>query len=118
MLRSMMSFSSLLDSLWGETLKTIVFLLNRVPNKAMNKTPYELWKGKMSDIRHLYVWSCPTETRPYMLYQAQIWYLNKNLSYNILTLQCRAWMCKCNLNKKYWKYNTRSLLDEGWSNIW
>ncbi|RDY14735.1 hypothetical protein CR513_00157, partial [Mucuna pruriens] len=30
-------------SLWGETLKTTVYIFNRVPSKAINKTPYELW---------------------------------------------------------------------------
>ncbi|RDX77505.1 Copia protein, partial [Mucuna pruriens] len=42
----MISHSSLSESLWGEALKTIVYILNRVPTKAVNKIPYELWIGK------------------------------------------------------------------------
>ena len=65
MVRSMISHSSLPNSLWGEALKTAVYILNRVPSKAVNKTPYELWTGKKPSIRHLHVWGCPTEVMPY-----------------------------------------------------
>ena len=63
--RSMISHSTLSESLWGEALKTIAYISNKVPTKAMAKTPYELWVGKKSNIRHLHVWGCPTEARPY-----------------------------------------------------
>ncbi|RVW95242.1 Retrovirus-related Pol polyprotein from transposon TNT 1-94 [Vitis vinifera] len=43
MVRSMMSNSTLPEFLWGEALKTAVHILNRVPSKAVPKTPYELW---------------------------------------------------------------------------
>ncbi|KAL6330219.1 hypothetical protein AAG906_040141 [Vitis piasezkii] len=36
-----------------------------VPSKAVAKTPYELWTSKKPSIRHLHVWGCPTEARPY-----------------------------------------------------
>lgn len=65
MVRSMISHSTLLKSLWGETIKTTVYILNRVPSKAVAKTPYELWTSKKPSIRHLHVWGCPTEARPY-----------------------------------------------------
>ena len=42
MVRSMISHSNLPKSLWGEALKTTVYILNRVPTKATVKTPYEL----------------------------------------------------------------------------
>jgi hypothetical protein len=42
MVRSMISHTSLSLNLWGETLKTATYILNRVPTKAANKTPYEL----------------------------------------------------------------------------
>ncbi|KAI0510586.1 hypothetical protein KFK09_011193 [Dendrobium nobile] len=65
MVRSMISHSSLPESLWGEALKTAVYILNRVPSKAVTKTPYELWTGKKPSIRHFHVWGCPAEARPY-----------------------------------------------------
>ena len=61
----MISHSSLPESLWGEALKTVVYILNRVPNKAIAKTPYELWTGNKPSIRHLHVWGCPAQARPY-----------------------------------------------------
>ena len=63
-MRSMISHSSLPESLWGKTLKTAMYILNRVPSKVVAKTPYELWTRKKPSIRHLHVWGCPTQARP------------------------------------------------------
>ena len=65
MVRSMISHSTLPESLWGEALKTAIYILNRVPNKAVNKTPYELWTNKRPSLKHLHIWGCPVEARPY-----------------------------------------------------
>ncbi|RVX00806.1 Retrovirus-related Pol polyprotein from transposon TNT 1-94 [Vitis vinifera] len=65
MVRSMISHSTLPKSLWGEAVKTAVYILNRVPSKAIAKTPYELWTSKKPSIRHLHVWGCLTEVKPY-----------------------------------------------------
>jgi len=65
MVRSMISHSTLPQSLWGEALKTAAYILNRVPTKATTKTPYELWTGKKPSLNHLHVWGCPAEARPY-----------------------------------------------------
>ena len=45
MIRSMIFHSTLPESLCGETLKTIAYILNRVPTKVAIKTPYGLWTG-------------------------------------------------------------------------
>jgi transposase InsO family protein len=42
MMRSMLSYSTLPISLWIETLKTAVHILNRVPSKSAPKTPCEM----------------------------------------------------------------------------
>ena len=55
MVRSMISHSSLPESLWGEALKTAIYILNRVPSKAVNKTPYELWTRKIPSIKHFHI---------------------------------------------------------------
>ncbi|WKA02042.1 hypothetical protein VitviT2T_020282 [Vitis vinifera] len=65
MVRSMISHSTLPESLWGKAIKTTVYILNRVPSKAVAKTPYELWTSKKPSIRHLHVWGCPAEAKPY-----------------------------------------------------
>ncbi|KAL6340525.1 hypothetical protein AAG906_010433 [Vitis piasezkii] len=41
MVRSMMSNSTLPKFLWGEALKTVVHILNRVPSKVLPNTPYD-----------------------------------------------------------------------------
>ena len=45
MVRSMRSNTKLPQFLWTETLKTAVYILNRVPTKAVSKTPFESFKG-------------------------------------------------------------------------
>jgi transposase InsO family protein len=65
MVRSMLSNSTLPLSLWMYALKTAVYLLNRVPSKAVPKTHFELWTKRKSSLRHLHVWGCPTEARVY-----------------------------------------------------
>lgn len=63
--RSMICHSTLLESLWGETLKTAAYILNRVPTKETSKTPYELWIGRKPSLKHFHMWGYPAEARPY-----------------------------------------------------
>ena len=46
MVRSMMAYSNLPLSFWGEALHTGVYLLIHSPSKYVSSTPYELWKGR------------------------------------------------------------------------
>ena len=72
MVRSMISHSNLPISLWGEALKTAAYILNRVPTKATAKTPYELWTGKKPSLKHLHIWGCPAEARPYRPHEKKL----------------------------------------------
>ena len=65
MVRSMISNSKLSISLWSEALKTVVYILNRVPSKAVPKTPFEIWNGWKPSLKHLHIWGCPVEVRIY-----------------------------------------------------
>ena len=65
MVRSMLSNSTLPKSLWAEALKTATYILNRVPTKAVPKTPFELFKGWKPSLQHMRVWGCPSEVRIY-----------------------------------------------------
>ena len=42
MLRSMMNLAGLPKSFWDYALETVVYLLNKVPYKLVNHTPYEI----------------------------------------------------------------------------
>ena len=72
MVRSMISHSSLPESLWGEALKIAAYILNRVPTKAAAKTPYELWTSRKPSLKHLHIWGCPAEARPYRPYEKKL----------------------------------------------
>lgn len=61
MVKSMLSHSIILISLWGAALKTAMHILNRVPSKAVPTTPFELWTGRKPSLRHLHIWGYPTE---------------------------------------------------------
>lgn len=65
MVRSTLSTSDIPLSLWMYALNTFLYLLNRVPSKAVPKTPYELWTGRKPSLMHLYVWGCQPEVRLY-----------------------------------------------------
>ena len=63
MVRSMLSHSTLPINLWMEVLKTACHVLNKVPNKSVPKTPYEIWTGRKPTLNYLLVWGCPAEAR-------------------------------------------------------
>ena len=56
MVRSMIAFSKLPISLWGYALETATRVLNVLPSKSVAFTPYEIWKGKKSDLSYFRVW--------------------------------------------------------------
>ncbi|KAJ9542108.1 LOW QUALITY PROTEIN: hypothetical protein OSB04_028614 [Centaurea solstitialis] len=58
MVRSMMCRSTLPMSFWGHALETAAHILNRAPTKSVEKTPYELWKGKKPKMSFLRIWGC------------------------------------------------------------
>jgi hypothetical protein len=44
---------------WGEAVITVVYLLNRVPTKAVEgRTPFEVWYGKKPVVHHLKTFGC------------------------------------------------------------
>ena len=53
-----MSHAELPNSLWGYALLTAAYTLNRVPSKAVEKTPYEMWNGRKPNVGHLKIWGC------------------------------------------------------------
>ena len=53
MVRSMMSNTTLPKMFWGHALETAALTINRVPSKSVEKTPYELWFGKIPNMSYL-----------------------------------------------------------------
>ena len=58
MINSMLNNSGLPHNLWGEALLTANFILNRIPFKNSNKSPYDLWKGRIPSYKIIKVWGC------------------------------------------------------------
>lgn len=58
MVRSMMSHADLPISFWGYALETAAYTLNRVPTKAVQKTPYEIWTKKRQSMSFMKIWGC------------------------------------------------------------
>jgi len=44
--------------LWIETLKTVVYIVNRVLTKTVLRTPFELFKGWKPNLQRLGLWKC------------------------------------------------------------
>ncbi len=56
--RSMLFDAGLPTTYWGEALLTACYLQNRLPTRATDKTPFELWNGSRPDIGHIRVFGC------------------------------------------------------------
>ncbi|GKE08446.1 retrotransposon protein, putative, ty1-copia subclass [Tanacetum coccineum] len=53
MVRSMMNFTTLPLSFWDYALESATRIFNMVPTKKVDKTPYELWNGKVPNLSYL-----------------------------------------------------------------
>ncbi|GJV27676.1 retrotransposon protein, putative, ty1-copia subclass [Tanacetum coccineum] len=58
MMRSMFNLTTLQLSFWDYALESAVCILNMVPTKKVDKTPYEIWLGKALNLSYLKVWGC------------------------------------------------------------
>ena len=53
-----MDKADLPKSFWGYALETVVYILNRVPSKSVEVTPYEIWTNKKPYLSYMKVWGC------------------------------------------------------------
>nr|GEW38558.1 retrovirus-related Pol polyprotein from transposon TNT 1-94 [Tanacetum cinerariifolium] len=58
MVRSMTNLTTLPLSFWDYTLESATRILNMVLTKKFDKTPYEIWYGKVLNLSYLKVWVC------------------------------------------------------------
>ncbi|GJT36606.1 retrotransposon protein, putative, ty1-copia subclass [Tanacetum coccineum] len=54
----MMNLTTLSLSFWDYSLEYVARILNMVPTKKVDKTPYELWYVKVTNLSYLKVWGC------------------------------------------------------------
>nr|GEV43687.1 hypothetical protein [Tanacetum cinerariifolium] len=58
MVRLLMNLTTLSLSFWDYALETATRILNMVPTKKVDKTPYGLWYEKVPNLSYLKVWGC------------------------------------------------------------
>ncbi|GJT62022.1 retrotransposon protein, putative, ty1-copia subclass [Tanacetum coccineum] len=58
MVRSIMNLTTLPLFFWDYALETATHILNMVPTKKVDKTPYALWYGKVPNLSYLKIWGC------------------------------------------------------------
>ena len=58
MMNALLASSDLPDNMWGEAVLSVNHILNKVPHKKLDKTPYELWKGHPPNLKLTKVWGC------------------------------------------------------------
>nr|GEZ55652.1 retrotransposon protein, putative, Ty1-copia subclass [Tanacetum cinerariifolium] len=76
----MMNLTTLSLSFWDYALESATRILNMVPTKKVNKTPYELWYGKVPNLSYLKVWGCEALVKrdtPDKLQQRSVKYLEE-----------------------------------------
>ncbi|GJU54280.1 hypothetical protein Tco_1227994 [Tanacetum coccineum] len=54
----MINLTTLPKSFWGYALVSVIRILNMVPTKKVERTPYEIWHGKAPKLSYLRVWGC------------------------------------------------------------
>ena len=117
MARSMLSSSKLPKFLWIEALKMAVYILNRVPNKAITKTPFELFKGWKLSLHHMLVWGCPSEVRVYNLQEKK---LDPRTISGYFTgyakmSKCYRFYCPSHSTRSLWNQGMPNFLKMTWS---
>ena len=58
MMNALLLSSGLPQNLWGKAILSANYILNRIPHKKINKSPYELWKGRRPSYKYLKLWGC------------------------------------------------------------
>lgn len=57
--RSFLKTMKLPSFLWGEAVRHSIYVLNRLPTRALSeKTPYEVWTGMKPNLEHIRVFGC------------------------------------------------------------
>ena len=58
MMNAMLINSGMSNNMWGEAILIACYILNKVPHKRLDKTPYEMWKGHPPNLKFLKMWGC------------------------------------------------------------
>nr|CAE05730.1 OSJNBb0017I01.10 [Oryza sativa Japonica Group] len=73
LVNAMLDTAGLPKAWWGEALLTSNHVLNRVPNRKKDKTPYEIWIGRKPSLSYLRTWGVLGESQCTNNEEAQTW---------------------------------------------
>ncbi|KAJ9541510.1 hypothetical protein OSB04_028016 [Centaurea solstitialis] len=65
----------------GHTLETAAHVLNRVPTKSVEKTPYEIWTGKKPKLSFLKIWGCEWYSATVLIQTQHVGYPKTTVEY-------------------------------------
>lgn len=69
----MISDLSLLEFLKAKAIKIAIYILNRVPTKAIILTIFEFWIGKKPSLNHVHIQGCLAKARLYNLNESKLY---------------------------------------------
>ena len=58
LVNAMLGSSGMATAWWGDAVLTACFVLNRVPSRNSEVTPYEGWEGRKPNLSFLRTWGC------------------------------------------------------------
>lgn len=78
----------------------IIFLIARVPNKNLDKTPYEFWKNKKPSLKYFKVWGCLVKINICITKKRKIGLKTINcafVGYSLNSITCRCLVINSNI---------------------
>lgn len=57
-MNAMLHSSGMPANMWREAIPAACYVLNRIPHKNLDKTPYEFWRSFKPNMRYLKLWVC------------------------------------------------------------
>ena len=67
-----MGKANLPKSFWGYALETTVYILNKVPYKSVEVTPYEIWTNKRPYLSHMKIWGSLAYVKQTVSYRLKV----------------------------------------------
>ncbi|GJW27080.1 hypothetical protein Tco_0040891, partial [Tanacetum coccineum] len=78
MINSMLITSGAPHSLWGEAYLVANKILNKIPHKKSDKSPYQLWKGKQPYYKRMKVWAKNSVAYRFLVYKSNVEDISNN----------------------------------------
>ncbi|GKC80854.1 retrotransposon protein, putative, ty1-copia subclass [Tanacetum coccineum] len=78
MVTAMLISSVMSQDMWGEAILTATYLLNKIPRKEKEETPYELWMGRKPSYQILTVYAKNSSAYRFIVHESKNPNIQKN----------------------------------------